>query len=221
MKDNNKDAKWIANLFKLGLVRSNYILDKNIRILRELTRYQYKLINIRSSEKNRLQNALTLENCKIDMVFFDVFGKSAYSIIILMISNNDYTSEDILSKVHGRCKASHDDILNAVEGTALTDHQKAKISIVKKHMEYVNSLLDEIQKHINEIVQEYESFIQLLCTIHVIDRKSAITINSEIGTDMSQWSSHHKFTSWAELAPGCKESASKKISQDFKSWCIS
>lgn len=88
------------------------------------------------------------------MIFADVFGKSASSIINLILSNNDYTSEDFLSKVNLRCKASHDDILNAVKGISFTDHQKAKISIVKKHMEYVNSLLDEIQMLINETFQE-------------------------------------------------------------------
>ena len=51
-KDDNKDAKWIADLFKLGLVRSSYIPSKDIRILREFTRYQYKLINTRSSEES-------------------------------------------------------------------------------------------------------------------------------------------------------------------------
>lgn len=58
-KDDNKDAKWIADLFKFGIVRSSYIPEKDIRILREFTRYQYKLVNMRSSEKNRFQNALT------------------------------------------------------------------------------------------------------------------------------------------------------------------
>ena len=53
------------------------IPQKDFRILRELTRYKYKLVNMRSSEKNRYQNALTSGNCKLDMVFTDVFGKSA------------------------------------------------------------------------------------------------------------------------------------------------
>ena len=211
-KDDNKDAKWIADLFKLGLVRSSYIPSKDIRILREFTRYQYKLINTRSSEKNRFQNALTVGNCKIDMVFSDVFGKSASSIINLILSNDTYTSEDILSKVHGRCKASHEDILSAIDGVTLDAHQKARIEIVKNHMEYVDSLLCKIQKHIDEMIVGYENYIQLLCTIPGVDRKSAITIISEIGVDMSQWSSHHKLASWAGLAPGCNESAGKKKS---------
>ena len=76
-KDDNKDAKWIADLFKIGIVRSSFIPSKNIRVLRELTRYLYKLTNMRTAEKNRFTNALTVGNCKLDMVFTDIFGKSS------------------------------------------------------------------------------------------------------------------------------------------------
>lgn len=57
-KDDTKDSKWIGDLFRIGLVKSSFIPDKDIRILRELTRYRYKLTSMRSSEKNRFQNAL-------------------------------------------------------------------------------------------------------------------------------------------------------------------
>ena len=211
-KDDNKDAKWIADLFKFGIVRSSYIPEKNIRILREFTRHQFKLVNIRSSEKNRFQNALTVGNCKIDLVFSDVFGKSASSIVDTILSDEPYTSEDILSKVHGRCKSSDEDILSAVEGTDLNHYQKSRIRIVQKHMEYVDSLLDEIQHHINIMVSAYENYIQLLMTIPGVSRKSAIIIISELGIDVSQWSSHRKLAAWAGLAPGCNESAGKKKS---------
>ena len=211
-KDDNKDAKWIADLFKFGIVRSSYIPELDIRILREFTRYQYKLINIRSSEKNRFQNALTVGNCKLDMVFTDVFGKSASSIVDLILSDNDFSDKDILSNVHRGCKASDEDILSAVNGTVLNSHQKARINIVKAHMEYVDSLIARLQDHIDVMVQNFENYIQLLCTIPGVDRKSAITIISEIGVNMSQWSSHRKLASWAGLAPGCNESAGKKKS---------
>lgn len=211
-KDDNKDAKWIADLFKFGIVRSSYISEKDIRILREFTRYQYKLVNMRSSEKNRFQNALTTGNCKLDLVFTDVFGKSVSSIVDTILSNDSYTSEDILSKVHSRCKASDEGILSAVDGTQLNHFQKVRIQIVQKHMEYLDSFLNEIQQHIDLMVANYENYIQLLCTIPGISRKSAITIISEVGIDMSQWSSHRKLTAWAGLSPGCKHSAGKKKS---------
>ena len=41
---------------------------------------------------------------------------------------------------------------------------------------------------------------------------NAITIISEIGIDMSQFSNHYRLSSWAGLAPGCNESAGKKKS---------
>ena len=63
-KDDNNDAKWIADFFKMGLVRSSYIPSKDFRILREFTRDRYKLTNTKSSEKNRFTNALTVINCK-------------------------------------------------------------------------------------------------------------------------------------------------------------
>lgn len=167
---------------------------------------------MRSSEKNRFQNALTTGNCKLDLVFTDVFGKSASSIVDTILSNDSYTSEDILSKVHSKCKASDEDILSAVDGAQLNQFQKAGIQIVQKHMEYLDSLLDEIQQHIDLMVANYENYIQLLCTIPGISRKSAITIIYEVGTDMSQWSSHRKLAAWAGLSPGCNQSAGKKKS---------
>ena len=211
-KDDNKDAKWIADLFKFGIVRSSYIPEKDIRILREFTRYQYKLVNIRSSEKNRFQNALTVGNCKIDLVFSDVFGKSASSIVDTILSDEPYTSEDILSKVHRGCKASSQDILSAVEGTDLNHDKKARIRIVQKHMDYLDSLLDEVQQHIDLMVKSYENYIQLLMTIPGVSRKSAIIIISELCIVVSQWSSARKLAAWAGLAPGCNESAGKKKS---------
>ena len=54
--------------------------------------------------------------------------------------------------------------------------------------------------------------INLLCTIPGIDRRSAITIISEIGTDMSQFGSSKRLCCWAGLTPGNNESAGKKKS---------
>ena len=40
----------------------------------------------------------------------------------------------------------------------------------------------------------------------------AVICISEVGTDMSQWSSHRKLVAWAGLAPGCNQSTGKKKS---------
>lgn len=50
-KDDTKDSKWIGDLFRLGLVPGSFIPCKDIRILREYTRYRFKLTCCKRSEK--------------------------------------------------------------------------------------------------------------------------------------------------------------------------
>ena len=211
-KDDNKDAKWIADLFKLGIVRSSFIPSKDIRVLREFTRYLYKLTCIRTSEKNRFTNALTVGNCKLDMVFSDIFGKSSQDIIDTILNNDSFSDEDIISSLQKNCKSSHEDILSSVTGVSFTNEQKLRIKIIKDHIDYLDNQISKLRDIIDVLVEPYEDYITLLCTIPGIDRDSAITIISEIGTNMSQFSNHHRLTSWAGLAPGCNESAGKKKS---------
>ena len=211
-KDDNKDAKWIADLFKLGIVRGSFIPNKDIRILRELTRYLYKLTNMRTSEKNRFTNALTVGNCKLDMVFSDIFGKTSSAIIDTILSQNEFNDEDILKNIDKRCKSSNEDILNSVNGISWEVSQKQRMNVIQEHIDYLDKSIKTVGEIIDSIITPYESAINLLCSIPGIKRNSAITIISEIGTDMSQFSSHYRLASWAGLAPGCNESAGKKKS---------
>ena len=211
-KDDNKDAKWIADLFKLGIVRSSFIPAKDFRVLRELTRYLYKLTCMRTSEKNRFTNALTVGNCKLDMVFSDIFGKSSQSIIDIIMNNDNFSDADIISCLKKNCKSSHEDILSSVNGIDFSLEQKLRINIIKEHINYLDKSIETLRNIIDELIVPYEDYITLLCTIPGVDRNSAIIILSEIGTDMTQFSSHYRLTSWAGLAPGCNESAGKKKS---------
>ncbi len=211
-KDDNKDAKWIADLFKLGIVRSSFIPNKDFRILREYTRYLYKLTCNKSSEKNRFTNALTVGNCKLDMVFSDIFGKSSQNIIDIILNNDSFSDEDIIRCLRKNCKSSKDDIISSITGIAFTHEQKLRIKIVKDHIDYLTNQINQLRDIVDTLVAPYEDYINLLITIPGVDRNSAITILSEIGTDMSQFSSHYKLASWAGLAPGCNESAGKKKS---------
>ena len=79
-------------------------------------------------------------------------------------------------------------------------------------MDYVTSTISDIDATIHTLVEPYEDAIRLLCTIPGIDRNSAITILSEISTDMSQFSNSKRLCCWAGLAPGNNESAGKKKS---------
>ena len=213
-KDDTKDSKWIGDLFRLGLVPGSYIPCKPIRILREFTRYRYKLTSCRSSEKNRFQNALTVCNVALDSVVSDIFGKSATSVIdyLLEQSDNSINHEEISSRLLRSLKKKSESVIESIEGYQMTDAQKYRMRLVHAHMDYITSTISDIDSMIDSLVEPYENAVQLLCTIPGVDRSSAITILSEIGTDMTQFSNSKRLCCWAGLTPGNNESAGKKKS---------
>ena len=213
-KDDTKDSKWIGDLFRLGLVPGSYIPCKPIRILREFTRYRYKLTSCRSSEKNRFQNALTVCNVALDSVVSDIFGKSATSVIdyLLEQSDNSINHEEISSRLLRSLKKKSESVIESIEGYQMTDTQKYRMRLVHAHMDYITSTISDIDSMIDSLVEPYENAVQLLCTIPGVDRNSAITIISEIGTDMTQFSNSKRLCCWAGLTPGNNESAGKKKS---------
>lgn len=216
-KDDTKDSKWIGDLFRLGLVRGSYIPCKKIRILREFTRYRYKLVSCRSSEKNRYQNALTVCNVALDSVVSDVFGKSSTSIIdyLLEQSGTSIDHEVIASKLLKRLKAKEDAVIESIEGYQMTDSQKYRMHLVRAHMDYITAAINDVDSEIESLIAsdpDYENAVELLCTIPGVKYDSAITIISEIGIDMSQFCSSKRLCCWAGLTPSSNESAGKKKS---------
>ena len=216
-KDDTKDSKWIGDLFRLGLVRGSYIPCKKIRILREFTRYRYKLVSCRSSEKNRYQNALTVCNVALDSVVSDIFGKSSTSIIdyLLEQSGTSIDHEVIASKLLKRLKAKEDAVIESIEGYQMTDSQKYRMHLVRAHMDYITAAINDVDSEIESLISsdpDYENAVGLLCTIPGVKYDSAITIISEIGIDMSQFCSSKRLCCWAGLTPGSNESAGKKKS---------
>ena len=216
-KDDTKDSKWIGDLFRLGLVRGSYIPCKKIRILREFTRYRYKLVSCRSSEKNRYQNALTVCNVALDSVVSDIFGKSSTSIIdyLLEQSGTSIDHEVIASKLLKRLKTKEDAVIESIEGYQMTDSQKYRMHLVRAHMDYITAAINDVDSEIESLISsdpDYQNAAELLCTIPGVKHDSAITIISEIGIDMSQFCTSKRLCCWAGLTPGSNESAGKKKS---------
>ena len=162
-KDDTKDSKWIGDLFRLGLVPGNYIPCKPFRILREFTRYRYKLTSCRSSKKKRFQNALTVCNVALDSVVSDIFGKSATSVIDYLLdqSDNSINHEEISSRLLRSLKKKSESVIESIEGYQMTDSQKYRMRLVHAHMDYITSTIADIDSMIHSLVEPYEDAIQL------------------------------------------------------------
>lgn len=118
----NRDALWLANLHKHSLVPGSFIPPENIRELRDLMRYRFKLTNFRSSEKNRFQTSLTVSNIMISSIVSDTFGKSSSAIIKYAMEHPDNLDIDYSKFLHKSMISKADEIKIAFLNLILLFH---------------------------------------------------------------------------------------------------
>lgn len=211
-KTDKKDAKWIADLFKHDLVAGSFIPPLAIRQLRDLMRYHFKLTNFASSEKNRLQNCLSVSNIQLASVVSDTFGKSSMKIIEKILENPLDTKFDIEPLIHGSMIAKIPDLELAIDGV-ITAEQAEKIKIIKQHYDSLDLCKLNLESVVLSLIEPYHKQIELLLTVPSINHMlTAIKIISEIGVDMNVFPTAKHLCSWAGLTPTNNESAGKKKS---------
>ena len=211
-KTDKKDAKWIADLFKHDLVAGSFMPPADIRQLRDLMRYRFKLTCFKSSEKNRYQNCLTVSNIQLGNVVSDTFGKSSQKIMAKILENPDDTSFDIGSLIHSSMKEKLPELELAIDGY-ITPEQAAKLKIIKEHFDNLESRKAELEELILALASPYQQEITIILTAPGFKNNfTAIGVISEIGTNMEAFPSAKNLCSWAGLTPTNNESAGKKKS---------
>lgn len=211
-KTDKKDSIWIADLHRHGLVPGSFIPPHDVRKLRDLCRYRTKLVSNKSSEKNRVQNSLTMCNLAISHVLSDTFGKTAQRIIDYVLSCETFDPEYCKTLIDGRVKADHDEIIRSILGYQLSLDQITKIRFAQNHLSFLDESLALLDERIFEFSEPFTKQIKLLESMPGITSVSATRIIAEIGIDMDIFHSAKHLCSWAGLVPMNNESAGKKKS---------
>jgi len=208
-KTDRKDAKWICDLFMCDMIKPSFIPPPDIRHLRDLIRYRFKLTNILTGEKNRAQNCLTVSNLKLDDVFSDVFGKSAMSITKYILEHPG-EQFDVAPFVDKRCKHPVEEIQAAVDGS-ISREQAAKLREILCHIDELEKHKHCIEAEINRLAEPYTEQLKLIRTVPGFssDPMTAIALISEIGVDMSVFPTAKKLSSWAGCCPRNDKSGGK------------
>ena len=209
-KTDRKDAKWICDLFMCDMVKPSFIPPADIRHLRDLVRYRFKLTCMIVGEKNRDQNCLTVSNLKLDDVFSDVFGKSSHSITEYMLAHPGEIF-DVTPFVNVHCKTPIEEIQAAVDG-AISPEQAVKLRQCLNHIDELEKHLEEIEREILRLSDKYQAALDLIRTVPGFDKNpmAAIQILSEIGGDMSVFPTAKHLVSWAVCCPR-NDKSNKKI----------
>ena len=115
-KTDVKDAEWIADLLRHGLLKGSFIPDREQRELREISRYRKSLIEERSREILRLQKILEGANIKLDSVVTNINGKSARNLLDSIIANETLDSEKVAQMVNSRLHFKLEQITQSIDG---------------------------------------------------------------------------------------------------------
>jgi Transposase and inactivated derivatives len=206
-KTDKRDAKWIADIFKHDLINGSFIPPPDIRQLRDLVRYHFKLTCYTTGEKNRAKDCLTVSNIKLDDVFSDLFGKAALAITERLLENNE--PFDIKPYLTKNIKASPEKIQAAVDGV-MCANQAEKLRIIRSHMDSLELCKANLESEVLSLAEKFLPQVNLVLTVPGIQSFSAIAIIGEIGVDMSVFPTSRHLCSWAGLTPQNDQSAGKK-----------
>jgi transposase len=120
-KTDVKDAEWIAELLRHGLLRGSFIPAKPQRQLRELTRHRTTLVQDRARVINRVQAVLEDANIKLASVVTDIRGVSARAMLEALIAGHrDVTALADLAR--GRLRAKRAQLEEALQGYFTPHH---------------------------------------------------------------------------------------------------
>lgn len=207
-KTDVKDAEWIADLLRHGLLRPSYVPPPNLRELRALLRYRVKLINARSGERNRVTKLLESCNVKLSSVASDVFGLSG-RLMLDALKQGQASPEEMAELAKGRMRSKLPLLKLALEGR-MEAHHRQLLSMQLDRLDRFDRDLDQMDAELEVKLEPYARQMELLDGIPGINWVTAATVIAEIGINMNQWPTVGHLTSWAGLCPGQNESAGKR-----------
>ncbi len=208
-KTDMKDAEWIADLLRHGLLRPSFVPDRPQRELRELTRHRRQLIRQRAQVVNRIQKVLEGGNIKLSSVATDVVGASGRAMLRAMIAGED-DPETLASMAKGRLREKRLLLVDALEGS-MGSHQRMMLDSYLRHLDFLEREIERMSEEVEERTRPFEEVIERIDEIPGMGRRGAEQVVAEIGTDMNRFPTSQHLASWAGMCPGNNESAGKRI----------
>ncbi|HKC73506.1 MAG TPA: IS110 family transposase [Chloroflexota bacterium] len=209
-KTDVKDAEWIADLLRHGLLRASFIPDRPQRELRELTRYRTSLIRERAAEVNRVQKVLEGANIKLAAVASDLTGVSGRAMLAALLDGH-MDAAAMAQLAQGKLRAKIPQLEQALVGQ-FGAHQRFMIAQQLVHIDTLDEIIARVSVEIAERVHPFAQEIAQLDSITGVGQRTAEAVVAEVGVDMTRFPTADHLTSWAGLAPGNNESAGKRRS---------
>jgi transposase len=207
-KTDVRDAEWLADLLRHGLLRASFIPDRPQRELRDLTRTRTVLTDERTAAVNRLQAVLEDANIKLAGVASDVMGASGRAILAALLAGQ--TDPALLAELaKGQLRKKRDLLAQALTGH-VSDHHRLLLTTHLAHIDFLDEQIAQLSSEIAERLRPFAAELARLDTIPGVDEQTAEVLLAEIGPDMRRFPTAAHLASWAGMCPGSHESAGKR-----------
>jgi transposase len=238
-KTDRLDCQWICRLHAHGLLPPVFQPDDATQTLRSYVRQRGNLVRLSGHYVQRLQKSLEFMNLKLTTVIGDVTGLTGLKIIRAILAGErepaalaklrdrrcKMSEDTIATALEGRYRPEH------------LSELRSSLTMWEHYLAVIAELDGEIQSHL--VTMRRQSELPRLpakprvrgkkphdpkfdvrtalyyCTgidltaIEGIDEIHALTLMSELGTDMTKWPTVKQFTSWLGLCPNFKKTGGK------------
>lgn len=207
-KTDVRDAEWICELARHGLLNAGFVPPKEIRQLRELTRQRHRLVQTQATERNRLIKVLERHGVKLSTFLSDVFGVSGRLMIQALIAGKA-TPEEMAQLAKGALKKKTAEIQLALEAP-LNDAARFVLNSQYEHVLATEKRVAALDEEITKRLESHQEAQKRLESIVGIGAVSSAAIIGEIGTEVRSFPNQKAFSSWCGLCPGNNMSAGKR-----------
>jgi transposase len=236
-KSDVQDCQWIQRLHSYGLLTASFRPRDEVVVWRGYQRQREMLIRYASQHVQHMQKALEEMNVKLTEVVSDVVGLTGMKIIKDIVRGVRDPLK-LAKNRNERCHASEAEIARSLCGNWRAEHLFALKQAVQMYEFYHRQLRDCDEKieaclrafadksggevltakpcrqQGNAVAFDARTLLFRmagvdLTVIEGISELTALTILSEIGTDLSRFPSEKNFVSWLGLCPNHRGSAGK------------
>jgi len=209
-KTDVKDAEWLADLLRHGLLASSFVPDREQRELRELTRYRTALLRERAAVANRLQKTLEAANLKLASVVTDITGKSGRAMLRALVAGETEPTR-VAALAEGRLREKIPELQRALVGQ-FGAHQRFLVAQQLDHLDFLDARIAQVSAEIATRTQPVATVVARLDTIPGVGQRTAEVLVAEVGTDMARFPTADHLASWAGMCPGNRQSAGRQLS---------